>query len=42
MKPTHDGIDLIEVGRHERLVVAWDRFNERVAAKARAALGATA
>jgi fluoroacetyl-CoA thioesterase len=31
----HDGIDLIGEGRHERFVVAWDKFNARVAAKAR-------
>jgi fluoroacetyl-CoA thioesterase len=30
----HDGIDLIGEGRHERHVVAWDKFNARVAAKA--------
>jgi fluoroacetyl-CoA thioesterase len=30
----HDGIDLIGQGRHERFVVAWDKFNARVAAKA--------
>jgi fluoroacetyl-CoA thioesterase len=30
----HDGIDLIGEGRHERFVVAWDKFNERVAEKA--------
>jgi fluoroacetyl-CoA thioesterase len=29
----HDGIDLIGEGRHERFVVAWDRFNARVADK---------
>ena len=29
----HDGIDLIGEGRHERFVVAWDKFNARVAAK---------
>ena len=33
----HDGVDLIGEGRHERAVVAWQRFNERVASKARAA-----
>jgi fluoroacetyl-CoA thioesterase len=33
----HDGIDLIGVGRHERVVVAWDRFNAKVAEKAKAA-----
>jgi len=32
----HDGIDLIGEGRHERFVVAWDKFNARVAAKAAA------
>jgi fluoroacetyl-CoA thioesterase len=31
----HDGVDLIGEGRHERFVVAWDTFNERVAEKAR-------
>jgi fluoroacetyl-CoA thioesterase len=30
----HDGIELIGEGRHERHVVAWDKFNARVAAKA--------
>jgi fluoroacetyl-CoA thioesterase len=30
----HDGIDLIGEGRHDRYVVAWDKFNARVAAKA--------
>ena len=33
----HDGIDLIGEGRHERVVVAWDRFNAKVAEKARQA-----
>jgi fluoroacetyl-CoA thioesterase len=33
----HDGIDLIGEGRHERFVVAWDKFNARVAAKAKKA-----
>ena len=33
----HDGIDLIGEGRHERIVVAWDRFNAKVAEKAKAA-----
>jgi fluoroacetyl-CoA thioesterase len=37
----HDGIDLIGEGRHDRFVVAWDKFNARVAAKAKAALGET-
>jgi fluoroacetyl-CoA thioesterase len=31
----HDGIDLIGEGRHERIVVAWDRFNAKVAEKAK-------
>lgn len=26
----HDGIDLIGKGRHERFIVRWDRFNQRV------------
>ena len=30
----HDELDLIGEGRHERFVVDWDKFNERVAAKA--------
>jgi fluoroacetyl-CoA thioesterase len=30
----HDGVDQIGAGRHERFVVAWDRFNASVAAKA--------
>ena len=30
----HDGVDLIGEGRHERVVVAWDKFNARVAQKA--------
>jgi fluoroacetyl-CoA thioesterase len=33
----HDGVDLIGEGRHERAVVAWDKFNARVAEKAKAA-----
>jgi fluoroacetyl-CoA thioesterase len=33
----HDGVDMIGEGRHERMVVNWDRFNARVAQKARAA-----
>ena len=33
----HDGIDVIGEGRHERAVVAWDKFNARVAEKAKAA-----
>jgi fluoroacetyl-CoA thioesterase len=31
----HDGIDLIGEGRHERFVVKWDRFDARLAAKAK-------
>jgi fluoroacetyl-CoA thioesterase len=30
----HDGMDLIGEGRHERFVVAWDKFNAWVTAKA--------
>jgi fluoroacetyl-CoA thioesterase len=30
----HDGVDLIGEGRHERFVVGWDKFNQRVADKA--------
>jgi fluoroacetyl-CoA thioesterase len=30
----HDGVDQIGEGRHERAVVAWDKFNARVAEKA--------
>ena len=33
----HDGMDLIGEGRHERVVVARDRFNAKVAEKAKAA-----
>ncbi len=33
----HDGIDLIGEGQHERVVVAWDRFNAKVAEKAKLA-----
>jgi len=33
----HDGVDLISEGRHQRMVVKWDRFTARVAEKARAA-----
>ncbi|HET7680918.1 MAG TPA: thioesterase family protein [Xanthobacteraceae bacterium] len=32
----HDGIDMIGEGRHERAIVAWDRFNAKVAEKAAA------
>jgi fluoroacetyl-CoA thioesterase len=38
----HDGVDLIGEGRHERVVVAWDRFNAKVAQKAKAAIGVDA
>jgi fluoroacetyl-CoA thioesterase len=34
----HDGVDLIGEGRHERAVVVWDKFNARVAEKARGAM----
>jgi fluoroacetyl-CoA thioesterase len=33
----HDGIDVIGKGRHERVVVAWDQFNAKVAEKAKKA-----
>jgi len=33
----HDGVDMIGEGTHERVVVAWDKFNSRVAQKAAAA-----
>ena len=33
----HDGVDLIGEGWHERAVVAWDRFNAKVAEKAKSA-----
>ena len=33
----HDGMDLIGEGRHERFVVAWDRFNAKVAEKTKMA-----
>jgi fluoroacetyl-CoA thioesterase len=38
----HDGVDLIGQGRHERYVVAWDKFNVRVADKAKAGQKVTA
>jgi fluoroacetyl-CoA thioesterase len=38
----HDGIDLIGEGRHERVVVAWDRFNAKLAEKAKLAMGVEA
>jgi fluoroacetyl-CoA thioesterase len=34
----HDGLDVIGEGRHQRAVVTWDKFNARVAEKAKAAL----
>ena len=34
----HDGLDLIGEGRHERVVVAWNKFNAKVAEKAKAAM----
>jgi fluoroacetyl-CoA thioesterase len=34
----HDGMDLIGEGRHDRFVVPWEKFNARVAAKAKAAM----
>ena len=33
----HDGVDPIGEGRHQRYVVAWDKFNARVADKAKIA-----
>jgi fluoroacetyl-CoA thioesterase len=30
----HDGVDSIGEGRHQRFVVKWDQFNERLRAKA--------
>ena len=33
----HDGVDLIGEGRHERVIVTWDRFNAKVAEKKAAA-----
>ncbi|HVY59088.1 MAG TPA: thioesterase family protein [Xanthobacteraceae bacterium] len=38
----HDGVDLIGEGRHDRFVVAWDRFNAKLAEKAKAAESETA
>jgi fluoroacetyl-CoA thioesterase len=32
----HDGVDMIGEGRHERAIVPWDRFNAKVADKAKA------
>jgi fluoroacetyl-CoA thioesterase len=33
MVKAHDGIDPIGEGRHQRFVVAWDKFNARLADK---------
>jgi fluoroacetyl-CoA thioesterase len=33
----HDGADMIGEGRHERIVVAWDKFNARISEKAKLA-----
>jgi fluoroacetyl-CoA thioesterase len=33
MLKAHDGIDPIGEGRHQRFVVAWDKFNARLAGK---------
>lgn len=33
----HDGIDMIGEGRHERVVVPWEKFEAKVNAKAKAA-----
>jgi fluoroacetyl-CoA thioesterase len=33
----HDGVDPVGEGRHQRFVVAWDRFNAKVAEKAKSA-----
>ncbi|HVV61515.1 MAG TPA: thioesterase family protein [Pseudolabrys sp.] len=33
----HDGLDVIGEGRHERFIVGWDRFNAKLAEKAKAA-----
>lgn len=33
----HDGAGVIGEGRHERAVVVWDKFNQRVADKAKVA-----
>jgi fluoroacetyl-CoA thioesterase len=29
----HDGVDLIGEGRHDRMIVSWDKFSARVAEK---------
>jgi fluoroacetyl-CoA thioesterase len=33
----HDGMDLIGEGTHERTIVPWDRFNAKLAEKAKSA-----
>jgi fluoroacetyl-CoA thioesterase len=33
----HDGMDLIGEGHHERVIVMWDKFNAKVASKAKSA-----
>ena len=33
----HDGVDTISEGRHQRYVVAWDKFHARLAQKAQKA-----
>jgi len=33
----HDGVDVIGEGTHGRAVVAWDKFNSRLAEKAKLA-----
>ncbi|MHB8885050.1 MAG: thioesterase family protein [Methylovirgula sp.] len=33
----HDGVDAIGQGRHQRMIVNWDIFGERVASKAKTA-----
>jgi fluoroacetyl-CoA thioesterase len=30
----HDGIDVVGEGRHERMIVAWDKFSAKLAEKA--------
>src|SRR5436190_18673438 len=38
----HDGLDSIGDGRHERFVVAWEKFNARLARKAKQSVLANA
>jgi fluoroacetyl-CoA thioesterase len=33
----HDGVEMIGEGRHERVIVPWDMFKSRIAAKAKTA-----